>query len=144
MRRPLVSAGMMALGVLAGALGVYLHVAIHYHERAYAVLALGVFLFLAGVVGRYSDAHSSLIRRLSHPLCYGVLALLTFATLIGLFVWSARYHISVFRVLASGLHKLSTHGPEVLLALAAVGAFGLLAGITGLSLVKARKQASQH
>lgn len=144
MRRPLVSAGMMALGVLAGALGVYLHVAIHYHERAYAVLALGVFLFLAGVVGGYSDAHSSLIRRLSHPLCYGVLALGTLATLIGLFVWSARYHISVFRVLASGLHKLSTHGPEVLLALAAVGAFGLLAGITGLSLVKARKQASQH
>ena len=48
MHRHTVSTGMMALGVLACALGVYLHVAIQYHERAYAVLAIGVVLFLAG------------------------------------------------------------------------------------------------
>lgn len=95
-------------------------------------------MFLAGVAGRYRNV------ALSHPRYYGVLALGMLATLAGLFVWSVRYHTSVFRFLTVGLQKLSTHGPEVLLALVAVGAFGLLAGITGLSLVKARKQASQH
>lgn len=144
LRRPLVSAGMMALGVLTGALGVYLHVAIHYHERAHTVIALGVVLFLAGVVGRYSNAPVLLIRRLSHPLRYGMLALVTLTTFAGLFVVSAHYHTSVFRLLAIGLHKLSTHGPEALLALVAVGAFGLLAGVAGLSLVKATRQAPIH
>ncbi len=69
MHRPLVSAGMMALGVLACALCIYLHVAIHYHERAYAVLALGVVLFLAGVVGRYRNVALPSSLRLSRPLC---------------------------------------------------------------------------
>ncbi len=144
MHRPLVSAGMMALGVLACALGVYLHVAIHYHERAYAVLALGVVLFLAGVVGRYRNVALPSSLRLSRPLCYGMLALGMLTVLAGLFVVSAHDHTSVFRVLAIGLQKLGTHGPEVLLALVAVGAFGLLAGIAGLSLVKVMKQTPLH
>ncbi len=144
MSRPLVSAGMMALGMLACACGIYLHIAIHYHERAYAVLALGAVLFLAGVFGRYRSAALLLGRRLSHPLCYGVLALGMLTALAGLFMLSARSHTSVFRFLAIGLQKLSTHAPEVLFVLVAVGACGLLAGIVGLYLVKATRQASLH
>ncbi len=64
--------------------------------------------------------------------------------LAGLLVVSAHDHTSVFRVLATLLQKLGTHGPEVLLALVAVGAFGLLAGIAGLSLVKVMKQTPLH
>jgi len=71
----------MALGVFACTLGVYLHIAIGYHERAYAVLALGAVVFLMGVVGRHSDAHVPLILRLSHPLRYEVLALGLLTTL---------------------------------------------------------------
>ena len=141
---PLMSAGMMTLGVLACALGAYLHIAIHYHERAYTVLALGVMVFLAGVVGRYRSVALPPSLRLSHPLCYRVLAIGTLTVLAGLFAASVRYHTSVFTLLSIAVQKLSMHSHEVFLALVAVGAFGLLAGITGLSLVKARRQASQN
>ena len=141
LKSSLVYAGMMALGVLACACGVYLHVAIHYHERAYAFLALGALLFLAGVVGRYSGVDQQLIRRLSTPLCYGVLVLGTLASLAGMWVWSARTHSSVLTIPAVGLEKLRAHEHD--LVLVAGGTLFLLVASAGIVMILLSVQAGK-
>ncbi len=73
-----------------------------------------------------------------------MMALGMLTALAGLFVWSVRAHTSLFRFLASGLQKLSTHASAMLPVLVAVGAFGLLAGIASLYLVKATRRTSLH
>lgn len=49
---------LVAVGILALLVGVVMRVAINFHGKAYAVLALGVVLLIVGIVGMFMGKSS--------------------------------------------------------------------------------------
>jgi len=98
-----ISVGIMLLGLIAFGVGVYLLHAFRIHERAYAILGIGILCFVGGLAG-------ITIRSISATL-YGMIVLGFIALSIGLY----------FRV------GLNYHGRAYILL--GIGAFGILGGL---------------
>jgi hypothetical protein len=98
-----ISVGIMLLGLITFGSGVYLLHAFRVHERAYAILGIGILCFVGGLAG-------ITIRSISATL-YGMIVLGFIALSIGLY----------FRV------GLNYHGRAYILL--GIGAFGILGGL---------------
>ena len=62
MKNPAVFYAVIAIGVVALIVGIYMFAGMHFHGKAYAAIALGMVCLIAGIAGTFVARPRSVVR----------------------------------------------------------------------------------